>query len=84
MYSMPPLPPGMAYFTNQVGAALMLNRTRATIWNWVNQGRVRGYDSGGQCLIPFADVAAIARITEEQVYNIAIVHRIPIWQYYLE
>lgn len=82
MYIMQPLPPGMMYFINQDGAARILNRTRATIYNWINQKRLRGYSVVGQVLIPLVDVAMLMDLTEQQVYDIMIAHRLPIWQYY--
>lgn len=78
------LPPGMALCTNGIGAMRLLNRGRVTIWNYVNAGRLRSFGMSGQLAIPLADIADILGTTETQVYNLATVHRLPLWHVYIE
>jgi len=84
LYTIKRLPPGMTLCTNQDGAMRLLNRSRVTIWRMVNDGRLRGFDYMGQVLIPLVDIAAIMRISPNDVYNALIDDKLPIVQYYIE
>lgn len=60
----------------------LLNRGRTTVWRMIREGRIRGFSGLGAILVPLVDIAAILGLTEGQVYNIAIAHRIAIVQYH--
>jgi len=60
----------------------LLNRARTTVWRMVQAGQLRGFKDLGVVLIPLADIAAVLGITERQLYDITVAHRIPLWHYY--
>jgi len=76
------LPPGMMLCTNQEGAMQLLNRSRMTVWRLVQQRSLRGFTVAGNLVTPLADIAKLLNLTETQVYNIALTHRLPLWQVY--
>lgn len=76
------LPPGVMLCTNQEGAMRLLNRSRMTLWRLVQSGQLRGFSAGGNVITPLADIAKLLNLTEAQVYNIALAHRLPLWQLY--
>lgn len=82
LYKLHKLPPGMILCTNQEGAMQLLNRSRMTVWRFVQEGHLRGFNVAGNVVSPLADIANLLGLTETQVYNIAIAHRLPLWQVY--
>lgn len=78
------LPPGMLMCTNQAGARRLLNRTRVTVWNYVRAGRLRSFTIAGNEAIPLVDIGAMLNMTENEMYNVALAYRLPLWQIYPE
>ncbi len=78
------LPPGMLLCTSAEGVMRLINRSRVTIWRYVKSGQLRGFNVAGNLVIPLADIGGLISLTETQVYNIAIAHRLPLWQLYPE
>ena len=78
------LPPGMILCTNGEGAMRLLNRGRTTVWSYLKDGRLKGFNVAGNLAIPLRDIAGMLGLTETQVYNIAVTHRLPLWQIYPE
>jgi len=74
------LPPGVILCTNQEGAMALLNRSRMTVWEYVQDGRLRGFRVAGNVVTPLVDIANLLNLTETQVYNIALTHDLPLWQ----
>jgi hypothetical protein len=78
------MPPGFLLCTNALGAMRLLNRGRTTVWSYVQQGLIRGFDIAGNVVIPLVDIANFMGVTETQVYNTALVYNLPIWQVKVE
>ena len=78
------LPPNTLMCANAVGVMRLLNRTRSTVWTYIKTGRLRSFSISGNIAVPLVDIAAMLGTTETQIYNIAIAHRLPLWQIYLE
>ncbi len=78
------LPPGMLMGTNAGGAMRLLNRSRGTIWNYVQANRLRSFSVAGNVVIPLVDIADMLNMTETQIYNVAVAYRLPLWQIYSE
>ena len=82
LYTITRIPPDMMLCTNQEGAMKVLNRGRTTIWRLIQGGSLRGFNVTGNVVIPLADIAGLLGVTERQVYNIALAHKLPLWQIY--
>lgn len=82
LYEITQVSPEMMLCCSAAGAVRLLNRNRSTIWTYVKAKKLRSFSVGGNVVIPLADVAVMLNTTETQVYNIAIAHRIPLWQIY--
>lgn len=78
------LPPNTLMCANAPGVMRLLNRTRTTVWHYIKTGRLRCFRISGNIAVPLVDIAAMLGRTETQIYNIAIVHRLPLWQVYTE
>jgi len=84
LYQITPLPPGMLMCVNAAGGSRLLNRNRSTIWNYVKTGRLRSFSIAGNIAIPLVDIAGVLGVSETQVYNAAVVYRLPLWQIHPE
>ena len=83
LYQITRLPPDMILCVNAEGAMRLMNRaSRTTIWNLVKTGQLRGFNLVGNVAIPLIDIAGLLGLTETQVYNLAITHRLLLWQMY--
>lgn len=69
---------------NAAGATRILNRDRSTIWTYVKASRLRSFNVAGNAVIPLVDIANMLGVTETQIYNAAVVYRLPLWQIYPE
>lgn len=76
------LPPGVVLCTNASGVQRLMNRTRSTVDRYVSIGQLRRFKIGGNAVIPLQDIARAMNLTETQLYNIAVTHRLPLWQVY--
>ncbi len=74
------LPPGALLCLSAHGAARLLNRSRVSVWTYIKQGRLRSFRTGGNVVVPLADLGTMLGRTETETYNIAVAHRLPIWQ----
>jgi len=84
LYEITQVSPEMMLCCSAAGAMRLLNRTRSTIWTYVKAEKLRSFSVGGNVVIPLVDIASMLGTTETQVYNIAVAHRIPLWQIYRE
>jgi len=84
LYQITPLPPGMILCVNAAGATVILNRDRSTIWSYVKAGRLRSFNVAGNAVIPIADIAGMLGVTANQIYNVGVGYRLPMWQIYPE
>lgn len=82
LYQITRLPPSVMLCMNQEGAMRLLNRGRSTIWRLIQGGTLRGFNVTGNVVIPLEDIAKLISLTETQVYNIALTHKLPLWQIY--
>jgi hypothetical protein len=60
----------------------LLNRSRMTIWRYIQDGSLRGFNVASNVIIPLADIANVMGVTEIEVYNVALTYRLPLWQAY--
>lgn len=84
LYQITPLPQGMLMCVNADGATRIMNRDRSTIWAYTKAKRLRSYNVAGNAVIPLVDIAGMLNVTETQIYNTAVVYRLPLWQIYPE
>ena len=77
------LPSGATLCVSLQGAMKLLGRTRASIWTYASQGRLRRFPISPRfTAFPLKDIGTMLGRTERQVYNTAIAHRIPIFAMY--
>lgn len=76
------MPPNMVLCTDSQGVAKLVNRHRMTVGNWVRAKKWRSFNIGAAVVIPLVDVANSLGVTETQLYNIALAHKLPLWHVY--
>lgn len=66
--------------TNVEGASLILNRTRATVHNYLRKELISGFRYGNSRLIPMGEIARLLNVTESRAVNIAKQWDLPLWR----
>ena len=84
LYSLPKLPPGMIICISAASVARLINRSRLTIWRYIRSCRLAGFRVESSTMISLADIGCLMRLTETQVYNVGLTHRLPICWIYQE
>lgn len=74
------LPPGMILCMSADSVARLINRSRTTVWRYVQAGQLKGFNVAGNIVIPLADVASLMGLTQSQIHDIALTHKFPLWQ----
>ena len=66
--------------TDTIGASMLCEVTRMTIWLWRQSGLLGQVRLGGKTFIPIRDIAKKMNTTQKQVIAIAEREGIPLWQ----